>query len=197
MYPFLPLTIFQYYILPLIKFQYPSVILNSIMSTDTNTLECIQWSLQFNNNLFPHIHYNALEYLQLQVPTSRDKRLICHSTDLYCFGFVLFYALLLCDLYLHVLMHVQAHPDLRNSYVPEGPMQVEFRASRNWVYIGSTIHVYTQDSSVKIQTPTYWNPIGRSITIPLCYSPARNQFETRFKYDFIFYLFKRRKSATE
>jgi len=50
-------------------------------------------------------------------------------------------------------MHVQTHPDLRNSYVPAGPTQVEFCASRNWVYKGSTIYVYTQDSSVKIQTP--------------------------------------------
>jgi len=78
-------------------------------------------------------------------------------------------------------MHVQTRLDLGNSYVSEGPTQVEFCASRNWVCIGSTLYVYTQDSSVKIQTLTYWNPIGRSITIPLCYRPARKQFEAHFK----------------
>jgi hypothetical protein len=66
---------------------------------------------------------NALEYLEhleLHVPSSRDKR-FCYSTELYGYGFVLSYALLSGDLYLQVFMHAQTHPELRHSYVPQGP----------------------------------------------------------------------------
>jgi len=38
-------------------------------------------------------------------------------------------------------MHVQTRPDLSNSYVPEGPTQFEFCASRNSAYIWSTAYV--------------------------------------------------------
>jgi len=35
---------------------------------------------------------------------------------------------------------IQTFPDLRRSYIPTGPVQVEFCASWNWVYIWSAVH---------------------------------------------------------
>jgi len=37
--------------------------------------------------------------------------------------------------------------DLRSSYIPKVPAQVEFYASRNWVHIWSNIYVYARDFS--------------------------------------------------
>jgi hypothetical protein len=86
---------------------------------------------------------------------------------------------------------IQASPDLHNSYIPEVPAQVNFSAGQNWVYIWSTIYVYTRYSSihmvnciclykvfqytcgqlyvfiqgipVEIQTATYWGLVSCSI----------------------------------
>ena len=46
-----------------------------------------------------------------------------------------------------IKFEVQTLRDLRSSYVPEGPAQVEFCASRNWVYKRPTIqYMYIKGS---------------------------------------------------
>jgi hypothetical protein len=66
-----------------------------------------------------------------------------------------------------LLSVVQALPDLRSSYVPEVPAQVEFCASRSWVHIWSAVAcMYIQGSPAEIQTPTHWNLISRCMTTP-------------------------------
>jgi len=50
------------------------------------------------------------------------------------------------------LLHI-AHfdfPTWRNSYVPEGPAQFEFCASRYWVCVWSTVHAYTYSDVVRL-----------------------------------------------
>jgi hypothetical protein len=162
------------------------------MPTEANTLESIPWSLQlFNNHLFPHTRYklcNALEYLKLHVPTSRDKRLICHSTELYCFDFVLSYAFLLCDLYLYVSMHVQTLSNICSSYVTEGPAQVKFCASRNWIYVYGQLYMCIYRAVLlksKLQSTGTWSAAAWPSRC-LCYRLARKKFEAHFTNAFHF-----------
>jgi len=60
---------------------------------------------------------------------------------------------------------LQTLPDWRNSSAPEGLAQVQFCASRNWLYIWSSM--YIQANSI------HWNLIGRSTTaLPPVLSPS-------------------------
>ena len=38
--------------------------------------------------------------------------------------------------------------------------------AENWVFVWSSLHVYTRQSQMKSITPTHQNPIGRSMTAP-------------------------------
>jgi hypothetical protein len=65
------------------------------------------------------------------------------------------------------LIEFRALRDLRSSYVPEDPAQAEFCASRNSVYIWSTVTVYIKDSSLNPNSNTLepgWPQNVRSAT---------------------------------
>lgn len=58
---------------------------------------------------------------------------------------------------------VWSRPDLRGSYVLQGPLQVELCASRNWL----CVHIvsFSCGSPAESKTPTYWNLIGHNMTV--------------------------------
>lgn len=66
------------------------------------------------------------------------------------------------------IAYVQTLFDLRSGYVPEAQAQVEFCASWNSLDIWSAVwvYVYIEGSPLKTERRTYWNLIGRSLTVP-------------------------------
>jgi len=60
----------------------------------------------------------------------------------------------------------QTTPPPPPTYVPEGPAQVELCGVRK-KYIHRELHTGMENGvRIKIQTPTHWNLIGRSMTAP-------------------------------
>lgn len=57
-------------------------------------------------------------------------------------------------------------PDLWNSYVTDGPAQVQFCAGQNAVYTYCQLYMCFEYSPVEIRTPTHRKPIGRGMTAP-------------------------------
>jgi len=59
---------------------------------------------------------------------------------------------------------VETDPNLRYSYSPGGPAQVEFCACQNRMYTYGQLYMCIEGVLVETQTPAQWKLIGRIMT---------------------------------